>query len=272
MAEEDLQPLLKEMHSWTDAYMKTFHTDDEEVMLGIRIKETHTGYVTSIARELAKHLELNAHDVQLAEVMGLFHDVGRFRQYSLYQTFNDSQSEDHADLGLKVLDELDLMKRLAPEDEALVRFAIKNHNKKVIEPTDNKRKLLFAKLLRDADKLDIYRVLTPYLDNEDAMMPKFVKNTGEHLVSEGFVKDFADGNQVDYYRITTQGDRVLVRLMWVYDINFAWTLKKVVEKGYVDAVVAHLPVKEQPELKPGFDRMYRYIEEKCKTKDAADIY
>ena len=78
-----MQPLLKEMHSWMDKYMKTFHTDDEEVMLGIRIKEVHTGYVTSIARELAKHLQLNAHDVQLAEIMGLFHDVGRFRQYSL---------------------------------------------------------------------------------------------------------------------------------------------------------------------------------------------
>ena len=66
MAKVDLQPLLKEMHSWMDRYMKTFHTDDEEVMLGIRIKEEHTGYVTSIARELAKHLQLNAHDVQLA--------------------------------------------------------------------------------------------------------------------------------------------------------------------------------------------------------------
>ena len=65
---------------------------------------------------------------------------------------------------------------------------------------------------------------------------------------------------------------MLVRLMWVYDINFAWTLKKVVEKGYVDKVVAHLPVKEQPDLQPGFDRMYKYIEEKCNTKDAADIY
>ncbi len=272
MAGEDLQPLLKEMHSWMDNYMKSFHTDDEEVMLGIRIKEVHTGYVTSIARELAKHLELNLHDVQLAEIMGLFHDVGRFRQYSLYQTFNDAQSEDHADLGLKVLDELDLIKKLAPEDEALVRFAIKNHNKKFIEPTDSKRKLFFAKLLRDADKLDIYRVLTPYLDNEEAMMPKFVKNTGEHLVSPGFVEDFVAGNQVDYYRIKTQGDRVLVRLMWVYDINFAWTLKKVVEKGYVDKVVAHLPVQEQPGLQPGFDRLYKYIEEKCNTKDVADIY
>ena len=50
-----MKELLKEMHSWMDAYMKSFHTDDEEVMQGIRIKEIHTGYVTTIAIQLAKH-------------------------------------------------------------------------------------------------------------------------------------------------------------------------------------------------------------------------
>ena len=106
---------------------------------------------------------------------------------------------------------------------------------------------------------------------------EIVSDGQEHMRATGNVhgtqqdKSFS-GNQVDYYRITTQGDRVLVRLMWVYDINFAWTLKKVVEKGYIDKVVAHLPVEEQPGLKPGFDRLYEYIEAKCKTKDAADIY
>ena len=88
-----------------DAYMRQFSTDDEVVMQGISIKQEHTGYVTAIARELAQHLNLGQHDVQLAEMMGLFHDVGRFRQYSIYKTFNDAQSEDHADLGLKVLSE-----------------------------------------------------------------------------------------------------------------------------------------------------------------------
>ena len=151
-----VKELLKEMHSWMDAYMKSFHTDDEEVMQGIRIKELHTGYVTSIAVQLAKHLQLSEHDVELAEIMGLFHYVGRFRQYSLYKTFNDAESEDHADLGLKVLSELDFMKKLAPGDEALVRFAIGRHNKKEIGPVPSEKALLFAKLLRDADKLDIY--------------------------------------------------------------------------------------------------------------------
>ena len=56
----------------------------------------------NLSRLKRRHLQLSLHDVQLAEIMGLFHDVGRFRQYSIYKTFNDAQSEDHADLGLKV--------------------------------------------------------------------------------------------------------------------------------------------------------------------------
>ena len=111
-----MEELLKKMHTWMDAYMKRFVTDDEEVMQGIRIKMIHTGYVTAIARELAQELALCQHDVQLAEIMGLFHDVGRFRQYSIYKTFNDAQSEDHADLGLKVLaEEMPYLEALAAE-------------------------------------------------------------------------------------------------------------------------------------------------------------
>ena len=271
MPNEDLQPLLKEMHGWMSAYMKSFHTNDEEVMKGIRIKEVHTGYVKSIAKELAGHLELQPHDVQLAEIMGLFHDVGRFRQYSLYQTFNDAMSEDHADLALKVLAELPLMKKLAPEDEALVRFAIKNHNKRVIEPTEDKRELFFARLLRDADKLDIYRVLEPFLEEEHAdEAPNFIDSSSTQLVSPGFVKDFAAGNQVDYHRMKTHGDRIVTRLMWVYDINFSWTLRKLVERGYIEKIIANLP--DQPGLAEGIDRLQVYVREKCAMPDKADIY
>lgn len=267
----DVQELLKKMHTWMDAYMGQFVTDDEEVMQGIRIKTIHTGYVTSIAIELAKHLQLNKHDTELAEVMGLFHDVGRFRQYSIYKTFNDAQSEDHADLGLKVLaEEMPYMADLTPEDAELVRFAIKNHNKKEIEPTDDKRKLFFARLLRDADKLDIYRVLAPFLTPDGAdKAPKFVKSDASQLVSEDFVADFAAGRQADYHRLRTHGDRKLVRLMWVYDINFAWTLKKMVERGYVDTIIRYLP--EQPGLEVGIQRLRNYIEEKCATPDRAEL-
>ncbi|SFT80672.1 HDIG domain-containing protein [Selenomonas sp. GACV-9] len=266
-----MEELLKKMHTWMDAYMKRFVTDDEEVMQGIRIKMIHTGYVTAIARELACELSLSQHDVQLAEIMGLFHDVGRFRQYSIYKTFNDAQSEDHADLGLKVLaEEMPYMDDLTAEDAELVRFAIRNHNKKEIEPVTDKRKLLFARLLRDADKLDIYRVLSPYLTPDGVdKAPKFIKADASQLVSPDFVRDFAEGKQADYRHLRTHGDRKLVRLMWVYDVNFSWTLRKMVERGYIDLIIKYLP--EQEGLDVGIRRLRQYIEEKCAVKDRVDL-
>ncbi len=263
-----MKELLREMHRWMTSYMKSFYTEDEEVQQGIRIKEVHTGYVTSISIELAEHLGMSPHDVRLAEIMGLFHDVGRFRQYTIYKTFNDSQSEDHADLGLKVMDELPFFKKLSPEDEELVRFAIRNHNKKVIEPAPDERHLLFARLLRDADKLDIYRVLSPYLDQENAhKMPKFVVGKERADISPDFVEKFMKGEQVDFRMIRTNGDRKLVRLMWVYDVNFSWTLRKIREKGYIDRIIEALPMDEKVEQ--GVRRLRDYVEKKCAEEDSA---
>ncbi len=241
-----MREILNEMHGWMSAYMKSFYSDDEEVQRGILIKEKHTGYVTANCVELARNLNFPQRDVELAEIIGLFHDVGRFRQYSIYKTFNDADSEDHADLGLKVIDELDFFKKLDAADYELVRFAIQQHNKKVIAPTNDARKILFAKVIRDADKLDIYRVLEPFLAQENAdKMPKFIKGAARPEISPDFVEKFVRGEQTDYREIRTNGDRKIVRLMWIYDVNFAWTMKKIVERGYIEKIVENLPMDEK---------------------------
>ncbi len=263
--------LLKEMHAWMANYMKSFYTEDREVQIGIRLKEQHTGYVMDHCRELAIHLGTDEHYRQLAEIVGLFHDVGRFRQYTVYKTFNDSKSEDHADLGLKVLDELPFMKKLASEDEALVRFAIGNHNKKRISPTEDKRKLLMAKIIRDADKLDIYRVLRPYLTGSNGEgAPNFINVQDSQEVSPEFLRVFMAGQQADYHQIKTHGDRKLVRLLWIYDINFTWTLERILEEGYVDDIIASLEPRNE-HMDAGIRRLRDYIEKKRAEEDRADI-
>ena len=261
---DELRRILPDLHTWMDDYIKTFYTDDEEVQLGISLKEKHIGYVTANSRQLAEYLQLSEHDATLAEIIGLFHDVGRFAQYSRYRTFNDALSEDHADLGVAVMDGLPIVKKLSGEDYDVVRFAVKNHNKKEIAPTEDERALLFAKIVRDADKLDIYRVLEPYLlDNKAA--PNFIKAQGNE-VSPDFVELFRRGEQVDFNLIRTHGDRKLVRLMWVYDINFAWTLKRVTERGYVQRISAALqPMNDA--MREGIRRLNDYIEKRCAAGD-----
>ena len=256
-----MRDLLRRMHEWMASYMKSFYSDDAEVQQGILIKEKHTGYVTANCVELAKFLKLSTHDTQLAEIIGLFHDVGRFRQYSLYKTFNDADSEDHADLGIKVIDELNFFKKLSANDYDIVKFAIQNHNKKTVAPTDDERKNFFAKIIRDADKLDIYRVLEPFLAQETAdKMPKFIKGKARPGISPDFVENFVTGEQADYRKIRTNGDRKIVRLMWLYDINFSWTMQKIVERGFIEKIVSNLPMDER--VAEGVRRLKLHVKEK----------
>lgn len=255
-----MHEVLKEMHKWMSDYMKSFYSEDKEVQLGILIKEKHTGYVTANCIELAKFLNFSKHDSELAEIIGLFHDVGRFRQYSIYKTFNDADSEDHADLGIKVIDELEFFKKISAADYEIVKFAIQQHNKKTVAPTDDDRKILFAKVIRDADKLDIYRVLEPFLAQENANnMPNFIKSKGNLVadVSPDFVENFVSGNQADYRKIRTNGDRKIVRLMWIYDINFQWTMKKIVERGYIEKIIYNLPQDEK--IAEGVKRLREFV-------------
>ena len=253
-----MRKILNEMHEWMNKYMKSFYTDDEEVMRGILVKETHTGYVTTNCIELAKNLKLSEHDIELAEIIGLFHDVGRFKQYQIYKTFNDADSEDHADLGVKVISELEFFKKISAEDFEIIKFAIQQHNKKEIEKNSDERKILFTKIIRDADKLDIYRVLEPYLNDSNLdKMPNFIKST-DTSISPDFVQNFIDGNQADYNKMRTYGDRKIVRLMWVYNINFKWTMKKILERGYIEKIISNLPIDDKIQL--GIDRLKNYVE------------
>ena len=260
-----MRELLNRMHEWMSRYMKSFYSDDAEVQQGILIKEKHTGYVTANCVELAKFLKLSTHDTELAEIIGLFHDVGRFRQFSIYKTFNDADSEDHAELALKVIDELEFFNELAAQDYEVLKFAIQNHNKKTVAPTDDERKMLFAKIIRDADKLDIYRVLEPFLAQEDAdKMPQFIKSAGRLVadISPDFVENFVTGNQADFRKIRTNGDRKIVRLMWLYDINFSWTMKKIVERDYIEKIVSNLPMDEK--IAEGVRRLKVHVEKKLR--------
>lgn len=271
----DMQELWQEMSSWMTTYMKSFYSpedakkarshleiksaktiffDDAQIVDGIILKEKHTWKVTANCKALAEHLGLNEHDVWLARMIGLFHDVGRFYQFTVYRTFNDALSENHAKLGLKVIADLPFMQKLSPDDLVTLKFAIGNHNAKEIAPTDNKRFLAFAKLIRDADKIDIYRVLKPYLLPTDG--------TG---CSSDFLELFIEGKQCDYTKMRTQDDRKLVRLMWVYDINFAWSLEQIIKQNYVEDIIAKLPQDDKMQL--GFARLRKYIQEKLATKD-----
>ena len=114
----------------------------------IMMKKEHSCRVALNARLLANFLNLSEEDSNIAYISGLFHDLGRFVQYSTYKTFDDNKSIDHGDLSYEILKSIGYNKKE-------VLNAVKYHNKYEIPNNLDNRNKLFCKILRDADKFDI---------------------------------------------------------------------------------------------------------------------
>lgn len=241
-------------YDWFHKYVQSFYSPDEDIHQHILLKEEHTLAVVERCGELARHLGLAEADCRLAQLIGLFHDIGRFKQYTVYRTFRDSQSENHALLGLREIEGMELLNQLSDEQRQCFRFAIAAHNAVAIPADAISRQLLFSRIIRDADKLDIYRVLAPLLTPP-----------GGQGYSRMCMQAVLDGKQCDYNNVKTIDDYKLVRLSWIYDLNFSWTLRQIAAQGYIGTLIRHLP--DTPEMRLAAERLHQYVQVKTALPD-----
>lgn len=237
------------LRQWFDDYVRSFYSDDRDIQKHVLLKQEHTHKVVENARELAEWLDLSDDQRRLAEAVALFHDIGRFKQYTVYRTFVDHKSVDHARLGLEILAGLPQLACLSDKERAVFTYAIANHNTMKLPAAECPEKQLFATLIRDADKLDIYRVLADTIP---------APSTAGY--SPVIIRDLLAGRQSSYLEMNTAEDRKLLRLSWVYDINYRWTLEQVVRRQYLEPIIQKLP--QTPEVKAVIVRLRQYIEAK----------
>lgn len=128
----------------------------DETIPSIKLKIVHTYEVIKCSDYLCDHLGLNEEDKQLAQLIALLHDIGRFEQWKQYQSFADHKTIDHALFSSQLLFEHDLIREFIDDRQydILIKYAIEQHNKYRIDEGFDKRTLLFIHLIRDADKLD----------------------------------------------------------------------------------------------------------------------
>ena len=117
----DREYIKRAFKSYTDAY----DSSDPKV----KLKIDHTYRVADLADKIARSIGLDEEDVDLAWLLGILHDIGRFEQLSRYHTFNDRRSVDHAKLRADLLHE-GLGDIFVPKDVDynLVEKAVRLHN------------------------------------------------------------------------------------------------------------------------------------------------
>lgn len=197
----------------------------------ICLKKEHIERVTKLSKEIATKLNLTEEQIVLAETIGYFHDIGRFEQIRKYDIFSDKESENHAVLGCKVLFEEGLIHKFEIEKKywKTIELAVLNHNKDKIQEGLNEEENLFAKIIRDADKLDIYYTICNY-DFESVF---WYKNFDQEKISELMMKEFKENQHINYGDIKNNADQIVTYYAYIYDFNFKFSLEYLKNRKYL---------------------------------------
>jgi hypothetical protein len=260
MIEEDFQ-FFKD---WYTEYSNSFHTSDEKVWKHLLLKIDHTRHVQKHIMGIARDLDMDDREIMIAETIALFHDLGRFRQFTEYKTFQDRKSKNHGLLAARTLIENNVLKNLPDDEQQLVLQTVKFHNAFEIPSIFDDYSKLFLKMVRDADKLDIFRVFIEYYESppeEKASETAFgLPDTEEY--SDEVISCLKSRRTASYRSLKTENDFKLLKLSWVYGLHFNYSLRLIMKKDYINILAEKLPRTEEIKLTTG--KIKEYIKERIK--------
>jgi hypothetical protein len=238
--------ILTHFNAWFSQYVVTFYSSSVEQQRNISLKEEHTQRVCQEIMGLGQDLCLSDPDLLLAHTAALFHDLGRFEQWRKYGTFRDAQSENHALIALRVLDEEKVLAELLPEERKLIQQAIRYHNVQHVPEMDDPKAVQITRLLRDADKLDIWRVFLEHfyspVDQQDSSVEWNLPETPG--CSTTILSDLHRHQISSLSSVQNRNDFKLLLLGWVFDINFPSTCRKILQRKYIEHIcrfMEHVP-------------------------------
>jgi putative nucleotidyltransferase with HDIG domain len=225
------------------SYVSAFSGLTEEQRKNFAIKSEHSMRVAGNSKTLAELLKLEPGDIKLAVITGIFHDIGRFKQLVTYDTFNDTVSEDHAEMAVEILKEKGFLNELSSQEQDIVYTAVRLHNKLVLPKNLDARELLQARLLRDADKIDILKVLSDYYTDRTQApnhtltwdLPKATQ------VSPEVVKEVLGGRLVSKDEVKSEMDVKIMQLSWVFDLNFKSSVEIIFQNRFLEKIYSSLP-------------------------------
>jgi putative nucleotidyltransferase with HDIG domain len=258
---------LPELVKWFDDYVCGFSSDDPDVMENVALKRDHTLGVCEAARDIGESLGLSHEDLCLAGAGALLHDIGRFEQYHRYRTFSDSRSENHGALGVKVINETGILEGLNGDAAKIILFCVAAHNRADLPEISDRRALFFLKLLRDADKVDIWRVVTGYYENADNHTNRAVALNlpDDPEISDAVCRSLMEGRVVNMADLKTVNDFKLLQMGWVYDLNFPRTFELAKQNRYIEKIRDALPRTEKS-VEKIYERVSVFLEEHLKTR------
>lgn len=244
---------IEKLKSTFNKYVEQFDMCDTAIIR----KYYHSLRVMNIAGSIAKNNNFSESDIEICILVGLLHDYARFFQWTKYKTFNDNISLDHGDLAVKLLFDDEEIKNYTENIEYYdeIKDAIKYHNKYAVSLDMSKHNSIISKVIRDADKLDIF-----YLFGVD----KEVFKEDDKLPSKDVIEAFYQEKVIDSHIVKSKSDNILLDLAMIYDLNFDYSFKYIKENKLVEKMYEN--VNNKALFKEYFDYINNFIDERIEKK------
>ena len=232
---------------WFSEYCSSFYSSDPGDQKNIFLKEEHTFGVCQNMSEITEALSLNDNRKMLAETVALFHDIGRFPQYARYKTFRDSVSVNHGLLGAQTIVQKGVLHNLSVDEQEIIVQSVTFHNAFSVPKKEKEEIVFFIQLIRDADKLDIWRVFLEYYEGPAESRASAVGLGLPDLpgYSEDVLSRLYDKEIISLSNIRSLNDFKLLQLSWIFDLNFRPSFALLVQRDYIRRIAGCLPRTEE---------------------------
>ncbi|MDJ0784308.1 MAG: HD domain-containing protein [Desulfosarcinaceae bacterium] len=207
------------------------------------LKLAHSVRVSRNCADIGTELGLDRERRRLARTIGLLHDVARFEQVVRYDSFVDSVSVNHGALGADRLQEVPLVQALAATDRAVLLHAVRHHNAAAAPQDSDPGAAFYLKLVRDADKLDIFRVICMLHRTNNGGEPatEALQLSDAPQVTPAIAAAIRAQRPAPMAAVQTRVDLLLLRLSWVFDLSFAASHQHLARRGHLTQLVGCLP-------------------------------
>ena len=232
-----------------NTYVRSFDSSNDE----IKLKYDHSIRVMELSNKYAKLLGFNEEDVELATLIGLLHDIGRFEQQKKYHTFIDKDSVDHADYSVELLFDKKIIRNFTTKEEwyPIIEFAVKNHNKLDIPETKDERILKHTRLIRDTDTPDI-------------LVATSGTTVGDGSEVSVEIMDFLKRHFLaDKRYMKTKSDFIVVQYIYAFGRYY----DVILEEYKNNLIKFHESIKGNENLKEAYEEVIKYLDERIDKYD-----
>ncbi len=236
-----------------DQYTALYNANDPK----IKLKIDHTYRVAALCAKIARSTGIR--NVDMAWLSGMLHDIGRFEQVKRYNTFVDADSVDHAQLGADMLFHDGLLEQfkvgLSKTEKHILELCIRSHSAYRLSVGLNETETSYCNVLRDADKIDIFRV------NCDTPPEEIYNVSSEELktsaVSEEVKDCFRNHTAVMRKLKKTAIDYIVGHVCLAFELVYPVSREIAREQGYVDRLLSF--ESDNPDTKNWFEYMKNNI-------------